>query len=99
MAWSSWRSCPIAIYLGLLSGGFGKLSSDNAALSAVGAGAIASGCSTFPLQKIGVPATDVNGGKVVALKSPVLSAVRPPQPPAAGGTFDGSAIEVCHSFC
>src|ERR1043166_5366084 len=85
----------MAMYLGSLSGGLGKPSSRNAVLRVVGAGAMASGCSTFPATKIGVPATEVIGGNVVGFIFPVLSAMRPPHPlvPAPVET------EVCHWFC
>ena len=46
----------------------------------------------FPLVKIGVPATEVMGGKVVMFMSPVLSAIRPPQP----AELEPLETDVCH---
>src|SRR5262249_24201290 len=76
--WSSCSNCCRAMYRGSLSGELGKPSSRSAVLNVVGAGAIASGCSTLPATKIGVPAADVIGGKAVVFRSAVLSAKRPP---------------------
>src|SRR6187399_124965 len=67
----------------------------SAAFRAVGAGAIASGRSTFPLVNIGVPATDEIAGKLTIFRFAVLSAIRPPHP-AELWLFD---TDVCHWFC
>ena len=75
-----------------MSGGFGNPSSRSAPSSRVGAAAMASGRSTLPIVKMGVPAMDVTGGKLVALHAAVLSAVRPPQPVE----LVPSATDVCH---
>src|SRR5262249_61872292 len=89
--WSSCSNCCRAMYRGSLSGEL-KPSSRSAAFNVIGAGAIASGCSTLPATKIGVPAADVIGGKTVVLRSAVLSAKRAPHPVLLAAL----ETEVCH---